>query len=78
MTTFEKNISKLHSHLSRLEKKEGLKNRIAGQDVDGTGGVFASYSPVDKGKICNVACGTDVDIDKAAGAAQYAFTAWRV
>ena len=76
MTAFEKNISKLHSHLSRF-KKEGLKNRIAGQDVDGAGGVFASYSPVDKSKICDVACGTGVDIDKAASAAQYAFAAWR-
>ena len=72
MTTFEKNISKVHSHLSRFEK-EGLKNRIVGQDMDGAGGVFASYSPVDKSKICNVACGTGVDIDKAANAAQYAF-----
>lgn len=72
---FRKNISKLHSYLSRFEK-EGHKNRIAGQDVDGAGGVFASYSPVDKSKICDVACGTRVDIGKAASAAQYAFEAW--
>ena len=45
--------------------------------MDGAGGVFASYSPVDKSKICDVACGTGVDIDKAASAARYAFAAWR-
>ena len=45
--------------------------------MDGAGGVFASYSPVDKSKICDVACGTGVDIDKAASAAQYTFAAWR-
>ena len=45
--------------------------------MDGAGGVFASCSPADKRKICDVACGTGVDIDKAASAAQYGFTAWR-
>ena len=45
--------------------------------MDCAGRVFASYSPVDKSKICDVACGTSVDIDKAAGAAQYAFATWR-
>ena len=45
--------------------------------MDGAGGDFASYSPVDKSKICGVACGTGVDIDKAASAAQYSFTVWR-
>ena len=44
--------------------------------MDGKGDLFTSYSPVDKSKICDVVCGTDAGIDKAA-AAQDAFSAWR-
>ena len=39
--------------------------------------MFASHSPVDKSKICDVARGTDEDIDKAACAAHDAFADWR-
>jgi len=76
MTTLDQNISKLASHLQRFATV-GIKNRIAGQDVEGTGGVFASHSPVDKSKICDVARGTGEDIDKAACAAHDAFADWR-
>jgi 5-carboxymethyl-2-hydroxymuconic-semialdehyde dehydrogenase len=76
MTTLDQNISKLASHLQRFEAV-GIKNRIAGQDVEGAGGVFASHSPVDKSKICDVARGTGEDIDKAACAAHDAFADWR-
>jgi len=76
MTTLDQNISKLASHLHRFEAV-GIKNRIAGQDVEGAGGVFASHSPVDKSKICDVARGTGEDIDKAACAAHDAFADWR-
>ena len=76
MTTLDQNISKLASHLHRFATV-GIKNRIAGQDVEGAGGVFASHSPVDKSKICDVARGTGEDIDKAACAAHDAFADWR-
>ena len=76
MTTLDQNISKLASHLHRFETV-GIKNHIAGQDVAGAGGVFASHSPVDKSKICDVARGTGEDIDKAACAAHDAFADWR-
>ena len=76
MTTLDQNISKLASHLHRFETV-GIKNHIAGQDVEGAGGVFASHSPVDKSKICDVARGTGEDIDKAACAAHDAFADWR-
>ncbi|MDE0347072.1 MAG: 5-carboxymethyl-2-hydroxymuconate semialdehyde dehydrogenase, partial [Boseongicola sp.] len=52
-------------------------NRIGGKDLDGSGGTFATVSPVDKSRICDVALGTAKDIDAAARAAHDAFPAWR-
>lgn len=76
MSVLNDNIAKLNGYLARF-KDAGILNRIAGQDVAGAGGVFASHSPVDKTIICEVAHGTAADIDKAAMAAHDAFAAWR-
>ena len=76
MTALDENIRKLDSYLAR-HREVGIRNRIAGNDMDGTGGTFQSISPVDKGIICDVAHGTAKDIDKAARAAAKAFPAWR-
>ncbi len=76
MTALGDNIKKLDGYLSRF-RSTGIKNRIAGQDVSGSGGVFQNTSPVDKSVICDVAHGTAEDIDRAANAAGDAFAAWR-
>lgn len=76
MTKLDENIQKLSGFLSRF-KETGIRNRIAGEDRDGSGGVFQTSSPVDKSVICDVARGTEEDIDHAAQAAADAFPAWR-
>ena len=76
MSVLEDNIAKLDGYLSRF-RNGGILNRIAGQDVAGSEGVFQSTSPVDKSVICDVAHGAAADIDKAANAAHDAFAAWR-
>ena len=76
MTVLENNIEKLKGYLKRFEDT-GIANRIAGQDVAGSGGVFQTHSPVDKSLICDVALGTSEDIDQAANAASDAFANWR-
>jgi 5-carboxymethyl-2-hydroxymuconic-semialdehyde dehydrogenase len=76
MSDLASNIEKLSGYLARF-KDTGIQNRIAGQDVAGSGGVFQSTSPVDKSVICDVARGTENDIDQAAAAAKAAFPAWR-
>ena len=76
MSALENNISKLDGFLERFAK-EGVLNRIAGQDVAGTAGVFQSVSPVDKSVICDIAHGAAEDIDTAAKAASEAFGLWR-
>lgn len=76
MSDLASNIEKLSGYLARF-KDTGIQNRIAGQDVAGSGGVFQSTSPVDKSVICDVARGTESDIDQAAAAAKAAFPAWR-
>lgn len=76
MSKLDDNITKLSGYLARFEGT-GIRNRIAGEDVDGAGGVFQTISPVDKSVICDVARGTASDIDKAAQAASAAFPAWR-
>ncbi|MCO6382838.1 5-carboxymethyl-2-hydroxymuconate semialdehyde dehydrogenase [Oceanicola sp. 502str15] len=74
MTDLASNLEKLAPHLDRLKSK-GIAHRIAGQDV--TGASFANHSPVDGSVICDVARGTEADIDAAAQAAKEAFPAWR-
>ena len=76
MSVLNENITKLESYLARF-KQSGIKNRIAGIDEMGAGGMFKTISPVDKTVICEVAHGTAQDIDKAASAAHNAFAQWR-
>ncbi len=76
MSDLHKNIERLDGFLARF-KRTGIKNRIAGEDQDGSAGVFQSISPVDKSVICDVAHGTAEDIDTAAQAAHNAFADWR-
>jgi 5-carboxymethyl-2-hydroxymuconic-semialdehyde dehydrogenase len=76
MSALDTNIEKLAGFLARF-KETGIKNRIAGEDRDGSAGVFQSTSPVDRSVICDVAHGTADDIDAAANAAHAAFAGWR-
>ncbi|WP_420012336.1 5-carboxymethyl-2-hydroxymuconate semialdehyde dehydrogenase [Tateyamaria sp.] len=76
MSVFDDNIGKLNEHLVRF-RQTGILNRIAGQDVAGSGGTFQTISPVDISVICDVAHGTAADIDAAANAAHAAFAEWR-
>jgi len=76
MSTLEQNLEKLQGFLSRFQS-EGIPNRIAGEDRDGSAGRFENHSPVDKSAICQVARGNADDIDAAANAAADAFADWR-
>ncbi|MQY43812.1 5-carboxymethyl-2-hydroxymuconate semialdehyde dehydrogenase [Epibacterium sp. SM1969] len=76
MSALDANIEKLAGFLARF-KESGIPNRIAGEDVAGSAGVFQSTSPVDKSIICDVAHGSAVDVDAAAKAAHAAFASWR-
>ncbi|GAA6197683.1 5-carboxymethyl-2-hydroxymuconate semialdehyde dehydrogenase [Pseudophaeobacter arcticus] len=76
MTALNDNIAKLSGFLARFQDT-GIQNRIAGVDRPGSAGTFQSISPVDKSVICEVAHGTDVDIDAAAETAKAAFPTWR-
>ncbi len=76
MSKLTENTAKLDKLLERF-REGGILNRVAGQDVQGSGGTFANTSPVDKSVICDVAHGTAADIDAAAKAAKAAFPAWR-
>ncbi|NOD30302.1 5-carboxymethyl-2-hydroxymuconate semialdehyde dehydrogenase [Ruegeria atlantica] len=76
MSALDTNIEKLNGLLDRF-RETGIRNRIAGEDRDGSAGVFQSVSPVDKSVICDVAHGTADDIDAAAKAAHAAFAEWR-
>ncbi|MDE1131711.1 MAG: 5-carboxymethyl-2-hydroxymuconate semialdehyde dehydrogenase [Ascidiaceihabitans sp.] len=76
MTALDTNITKLNGYLERF-RETGIPNRIAGQDVGGSEGVFQTTSPVDKSLICDVAHGSVKDIDAAANAASDAFAMWR-
>ncbi|MGJ8529594.1 5-carboxymethyl-2-hydroxymuconate semialdehyde dehydrogenase [Maritalea sp.] len=76
MSDLQNNIEKLNGYLARF-RQTGIQNRIAGEDRLGSGGTFTSTSPVDKSEICQVARGTEKDIDAAAKAAADAFPAWR-
>ena len=76
MSDLQTNIARLDGYLHRF-RANGIQNHIAGRDMPGTSGAFASISPVDKSEICRVARGTEADIDMAAEAAADAFAAWR-
>ncbi|MEM6275582.1 MAG: 5-carboxymethyl-2-hydroxymuconate semialdehyde dehydrogenase [Pseudomonadota bacterium] len=75
MPSLEENLATLDATLARF-RDGGVLNRINGEDRSGET-TFASLSPVDESKICDVARGTAADIDLAARAAQDAFPAWR-
>ena len=74
--TLSDNLNALDVHLERF-RADGVPNRIGGKDQPGSGGTFATESPVNKGRICDVALGTSNDIDAAAHAAHDAFATWR-
>lgn len=76
MSALEQNIEKLDGYLARF-KHTGIMNRIAGEDRPGTKGTFQTHSPVDKSLICDVARGSEADVDDAAAAAAEAFKPWR-
>ena len=76
MPSLSDNVERLGLCLERFQR-DGIQNRIAGEDVEAAAGVFQSISPVDKSVICDVARGTAADIDAAAQAAKAAFPAWR-
>ncbi|MCE8525501.1 5-carboxymethyl-2-hydroxymuconate semialdehyde dehydrogenase [Ruegeria pomeroyi] len=69
-------LADLDRHLERF-RRDGVMNRIGGQDMPGGAGRFDSTSPVDKSVICSVARADAADVDTAAGAAHAAFPAWR-
>ncbi|MCE8516767.1 5-carboxymethyl-2-hydroxymuconate semialdehyde dehydrogenase [Ruegeria pomeroyi] len=69
-------LADLDRHLERF-RRDGVMNRIGGQDMPGGAGRFDSTSPVDKSVICSVARGDAADVDTAARAAHAAFPAWR-
>ncbi len=76
MSVLDENITKLDGYLARFGDK-GILNRIAGEDLAGSGGVFQTISPVNKSVICDVALGAATDINAAANAAHDAFATWR-
>lgn len=76
MSALDDNIDKLQGYLERF-RQEGVLNRIAGQDCQGSAGVFVNSSPVDKSRICDVARADAGDVDAAAMAAAEAFPQWR-
>ena len=76
MTILDDNIQALNGYLKPFQRN-GILNRIAGEDRAGSGGVFQTTSPVDKSIICDVALGTSEDVDVAAKAAANAFAQWR-
>ncbi|MCE8522960.1 5-carboxymethyl-2-hydroxymuconate semialdehyde dehydrogenase [Ruegeria pomeroyi] len=69
-------LADLDRHLERF-RRDGVMNRIGGQDMPGGAGRFDSTSPVDKSVICSVARADAADVDTAARAAHAAFPAWR-
>ena len=74
LATHEK---KLAGYLGQLTQN-GVLNHINGKSVPATSGeIYENTSPVDESFICNVAKGTQADIDAAAAAARAAFPAWR-
>lgn len=73
--TLSAHLEKLEGHLARF-RAGGILNLIGGNDVAGSGGTFATHSPVDESLIAKVARSTVADIDQAAQAAKAAFPAW--
>ena len=75
MTTLTDHLEKLSGYLKRFQD-QGIAHRINGKDVKSRE-VFQTRSPVDTSVICDVARGTEDDIDVAAKSAHDAFAEWR-
>jgi len=76
-TPLEQNLARLEAHLKRY-RDDGIGHFIAGQRVEASDGqTFVTESPIDQAAICDVAKGSEADIDTAAAAAKAAFPAWR-
>ena len=76
MTDLDQNLDKLQGFLYRFQS-DGIRNRIAGKDQDGSGENFTNESPVDQSQICQVARSDASDVHTAAQAASDAFADWR-
>ncbi len=75
MTDLATHLTRLEGHMARF-RAGSILNLIGGESVAGSGGTFATHSPVDESLIAEVALGTAADIDRAARAAKAAFPAW--
>lgn len=76
MSTFLDNSAKAERYLARF-REEGVLNRIGGEDAPSADGTtFETISPVDLKTLAKVSHGKAADIDRAAKAAQAAFTQW--
>ncbi|MBI4046144.1 MAG: 5-carboxymethyl-2-hydroxymuconate semialdehyde dehydrogenase [Devosia nanyangense] len=76
MSDFDDNLKKAEGYLARF-KRDGVLNRIGGQDVTSAdASTFESISSVDLKPLATVARGKAADIDRAAKAAKEAFPAW--
>ncbi|HMB47311.1 MAG TPA: aldehyde dehydrogenase family protein, partial [Afifellaceae bacterium] len=77
MADLKSNLRDLERHLARF-RETGILNQIAGEPSPAaSGATFQTRSPVDGSLICEVARGTEEDIDCAARAAKQAFPEWR-
>jgi 5-carboxymethyl-2-hydroxymuconic-semialdehyde dehydrogenase len=77
MTQLSENLQKLDGFLARF-RDTGILNQIGGEALPAASGKwFDTLAPADGSVICQVARGTDDDIDRAAAAAKAAFPAWR-
>lgn len=76
-STLNDNIAKAEAYLAGF-RKNGVMNHINGESVPARSGkTFETVSPVDLGKLADVAHGGAEDIDAAVKAATAAFPAWR-
>lgn len=75
--TLDENLVKARRYLERFQS-DTLGHFINGAKYQGrSDGTFTNYSPVDGGKLNEVASGSDADVHAAAAAAEAAFPAWR-
>ena len=76
MSKKDENIARASDYLSRF-REGGVMNHIAGASVPAaSGATFETVSPVDLGKLADVAKGGAEDIDRAAAAAKATFADW--
>jgi 5-carboxymethyl-2-hydroxymuconic-semialdehyde dehydrogenase len=76
-SALDRNLARLGPLLAQLQS-EGLPHLIDGAEIPASSGQWlVNRSPVDGSRICEVASGDSADIDRAAVAAERAFSAWR-